>query len=72
MPKRTPSNDELIIRIDERVSEILRRLDAADILNAGLDKRITSLENFRIYLMGGAAVISIGFGLFWDYIKSRF
>lgn len=51
------TRDELLIRVDERVAEILRRMDSADDRYGKLDGRVTALENFRWFLIGGSAVV---------------
>lgn len=51
-------NEELLIRIDERVSEILRRLDNSDHNYATLDRRVNDLEGWRWWTIGTAAGIS--------------
>jgi hypothetical protein len=49
---------EMLGRIDERTMEILRRLSCIDEKLKNHESRISKLEQWRAYILGGAAVIA--------------
>ncbi len=57
MMSEKATRDELLIRVDERVAEILRRMDGTDANYAQLSSRVTVLENFRWFILGGSAFL---------------
>lgn len=72
--------EELLIRIDERVTESLRRMGEQDTklttidtkfdgVYQGLSRRVTALENFRWWLLGVIAVTTAGINIVINYWK---
>lgn len=71
-------DSELLVRIDERVTEILRRLGEQDDklsnvnirindVYTNLDSRVTTLENFRWYMLGAAAIVGMAIAVVKDW-----
>ncbi|NJL70250.1 MAG: hypothetical protein HC888_00955 [Candidatus Competibacteraceae bacterium] len=58
-PQRPPQELLLLLgRIDGKMDSVLLRLEHNDKIHDDLDKRLTSLEKWRAYILGVAAVIS--------------
>jgi hypothetical protein len=51
------NDHDLLIRLDEKLSEVLRRMDGQDNRLARIENRVTTLESFRWKLVGAAAAI---------------
>lgn len=39
-----------------------------DIMHASLDERVTALEQTKVWVMGAAAVVSVGIGALWHWV----
>jgi hypothetical protein len=51
-----PMDDhDLLIRLDEKLTEVLRRLDGQDSRLSRIEGRVSALENFRWWVIGAAA-----------------
>lgn len=69
--KDDPSDHDLLIRLDEKVDTILKRLEKGDACMDEHDRRISRLENFQNTLLGIAATISIGISVAGSWIMSK-
>jgi hypothetical protein len=80
-PDTAPANhnSELLYRLDEKMSEILRRMSVQDAAIASivtqttskyesLDTRLRGLENFRWWFVGVAAATGITFGVIKEWV----
>lgn len=70
---KIPSTDgdhDLLVRLDENVKEILRRMSLADNEIINLKGRVTALENFRFYLLGGATLLGLVAGYVSQYLRN--
>lgn len=63
--------DQLLIRLDERVDTILKRLEKGDKCMEEHDRRIGALEQFQHTLLGIAVTISIGVSVAGSWIMSK-
>lgn len=64
------SNDhDIIIRLDENIKEVLRRINESDGRSTRNEGRITALENFRWWILGVAATTSIAASYLKDIIR---
>jgi hypothetical protein len=63
--------DQLLIRLDERVDTILKRLEKGDKCMEDHDKRIGALERFQQSLLGIAATISFAIATAGSWIMSK-
>ena len=81
-PKGENQNTELLIRLDEKMGEVLRRMGEQDVaINAiraasnseheNFDKRIGALENFRWWFLGVGAAAGVVFSLLKDLFTGR-
>lgn len=59
---------DLLIKLDVKLSEILRRLEGQDARQSDNERRIATLENFRYWILGASAAI----GFLSSYIKEIF
>ena len=59
-PTQRPSPELLLLlgRIDGKMDSVLLRLEHNDKIHDELDERITSLERWKSYILGVAAVLS--------------
>lgn len=73
-------NSELLYRLDEKMSEILRRMSVQDAAIASitnqtltkyeaLDTRIRALESWRWWIVGAGAAIGVIFTIIKDWIS---
>lgn len=66
-------NSELLYRLDEKVSEVLRRMGDQDrkseAAHQEFDSRIAALENFRWWFLGVAAAVGTVSGFLFNVIK---
>lgn len=64
-----PNNDhDLLIQLDVKVTEVLRRLDAQENRFSAIESRLSALEGFRWWVIGAAAVAGTAFSYLKDYI----
>jgi len=66
------SDHDILLRLDERVDTILKRLEKGDDCMEDLKTRVGHLESFQATLVGIAAAISFALTLVWDKIGKLF
>jgi hypothetical protein len=67
-----PSDHDLLIRLDEKVDTILKRLENGDKCLDDHEKRISKLETFQTTLIGIAGAVSFAVSLVWNRIGALF
>ena len=60
------SDHDLLIRLDEKVDTIIKRLEKGDQCMEDLKGRVSRLESFQATLVGIAAAVSFALTLVWD------
>jgi len=66
------SDHDLLIRLDEKMDAILKRLEKGDTLMMKHGTRIGKLESFQATLIGIAAAVSFIVSLIWSKIGAFF
>ena len=66
------SDHDLLIRLDEKMDAILKRLEKGDTLMMKHGARIGKLESFQATLIGIAAAVSFTVSLIWSKIGAFF
>jgi hypothetical protein len=61
------SDHDLLIRLDENIKTILRQMSNDDTRADKLELRLANLENFRWFILGGAAALGFISGLIARY-----
>lgn len=67
-----PSDHDLLIRLDEKMDSMLKRLEKGDDCMDNHEKRISKLESFQATLIGIAGVVSFTVSLVWTKIGAFF
>lgn len=62
---------DLLIRLDVKISEILRRMDSQDTRTAALEAKVNQLENFRWWLVGAAAGVGALGSIVANYLQNH-
>jgi hypothetical protein len=66
------SDHDLLIRLDEKMDAILKRLDNGDVCLQDHEKRIGKLESFQATIIGVAGVVSLTVSLIWSKLGAFF
>jgi len=66
------SDHDLLIRLDEKMDAILKRLEKGDACMEEHDKRIGKIEAFHATMIGIAAFVSFTVSLIWSKIGAFF
>ena len=66
------SDHDILLRLDERVDAILKRLEKGDQCIDDLKTRVSRLESFQATLVGIAATVSFVLTLVWDKFGKLF
>ena len=66
------SDHDLLIRLDEKMDNILIRLGKGDVCIEDHEKRISKLESFQATLIGIAGFVSLAVSLVWSKIGALF
>jgi hypothetical protein len=66
------SDHDLLIRLDEKMDAILKRLDDGDDCIKDHEKRIGKLESFQATIIGVAGVVSLTVSLIWSKLGAFF
>lgn len=66
------TDHDLLIRLDEKMDAILKRLEKGDACMDEHEKRISKLESFQATLIGIAGFVSLAVSLVWNKIGALF
>ena len=66
------SDHDLLIRLDEKMDAILKRLEKGDACMENHERRLGNLEGFQKTLLGIATTISVAITVFGNWALSHF
>lgn len=62
---------DLLIRIDEKLTILHNKFDGLNSRVDLIEKRVSSLESWKIYILGAFAAVSIGASIVYDWFKKN-